>query len=168
MAKKQTFPVPGCNCCPHYQIIGGITRYCDCFKRRKAKRFKSSDPRFKAPKWCPRRLSPPVFRVYGFKDDMSEYMEMMHRMDYEMGRSKIISPSASHYKPRIELSLGQTAKEFYDSVQMEPLSDVLPLEVHSGEIIEIDDGLQPYYFYVLAYSTVIPLPYFYLTKGDPT
>lgn len=87
-------------------------------------------------------------------------MEMMHRMDYEMGRSKIISPSASHYKPRIELSLGQTAKQFYDSVQVEPLSDVLPLEVHSGEIIEIDDGLQPYHFYILGYGTVIPLPYF--------
>ena len=81
-------------------------------------------------------------------------------MDYDMGRSKIISPSASHYKIRIELPLGKTAKQFYDAVQVEPLPDVLPEEVHSGEVIEIDDGLQPYYFYVLDYASVIPLTYF--------
>ena len=168
MVKKQAFPVPGCRDCPHYQIVGGLTRYCNGFKRRKAKRFKSSDPKFKAPKWCPRRLSPPVCRIYGFRDEMSEYMEMINRVDYEMGRTKIISPSASHYNPRIELRVGMTAKQFYDATMEEPLSDILPAEVHSGEIIEIDDGLQPYYFYLLDYATVIPLPYFYLTKGDTT
>ena len=89
-------------------------------------------------------------------------------MDYEMGRSKIIAPSAVHYKPRIELRLGKTAKQFYESMQEEPLSDILPEEVHNGETIEIDDGLQPYYFYLLDYATVILLPYFYLTKGDTT
>ena len=61
-----------------------------------------------------------------------------------------------------------TAKQLYDATMEEPLSDILPAEVHSGEIIEIDDGLQPYYFYLLDYATVIPLPYFYLTKGDTT
>lgn len=49
-----------------------------------------------------------------------------------------------------------------------PGCSILPAEVHSGEIIEIDDGLQPYHFYILGYGTVIPLPYFYLTKGDTT
>lgn len=168
MAKNQSFPIPGCSDCPHYQVVGGLTRYCDGFKRRKAKRFKSSDPKFKAPKWCPRRLSPPVCRIYGFKDECSEYIELINRMDYHLGRTKIISPSAFHCKPRIELRLGMTVKQFYEATQEEPLCDILPEKVDSGEIIEIDDGLQPYYFYLLDYATVIPLPYFYLTKGDTT
>ena len=166
MAEKYTFPVPGCSSCQHYDVVGGITRYCSGFKRRKPKRFKNSDPRYKAPKWCPRRLSPPVCRIYGFKDECSEYIELMNRMDYGLGRTKIISPSASHYKPRIELRLSMTAKQFYEATQEEPLNDILPVEVHIGEIIEIDDGLQPYFFYVLNSSAVVLLPYFHLTKGD--
>lgn len=168
MVKKQTFPVPGCSDCPHYQVVGGLTRYCDGFKRRKAKRFKNSDLRYKAPQWCPRRLSPPMYRIYGFKDECSEYIELMNRMEYDLGRSKIISPSATHYKLRTEFPLGKTAKQFFDNTQEEPLCDILPEAVHNGEIIEIDDGLQPYYFYILDYATAIPLPYFYLTKGDTT
>lgn len=165
MAKKQTFPIPGCSACPHYGVVGGITRYCNGFKHRKPKRFKNSDPRYKAPKWYPRRLSPPVCRAYGFRDEMSEYVEMMNRVDYETGRAKIISPSFTHYQFRAELPLGKTAKQFYDALQEEPLNDILPVEVHIGEIIEIDDGLQPYFFYVLNSSTVVLLPYFHLTKG---
>lgn len=165
MAKKQTFPVPGCSTCPHYEVVGGITRYCSGFKRCKPKRFKSSDPKFKAPRWCPRRLSPPICRIYGFRDDCSEYMESLCWMDYDMGRSKIISPSATHYKLRTEFSLGKTAKQFFESTQEEPLCNILPEAVYNGEIIEIDDGLQPYYFYILDYAIALPLPYFRLMKG---
>lgn len=164
MAKKYTFPVPGCSSCPHYQVVGGLTRYCSGGKRRKPKRFRSSDPQFKAPKWCPRRISPPICRVYGFKDECSEYMELLWRMEYDAGRSKLLSPSPTHYKFRVELPLGKTAKQFHDAVQAEPLSDILPDEVNAGEIIEIDDGLKPYFFYVLSYGTVIPLPYFQKPK----
>lgn len=164
MAKKYTFPVPGCSCCPHYQVIGGLTRYCSGGKRRKPKRFRRSDPQFKAPKWCPRRISPPICRIYGYKDDRSEYMELMWRLEYDAGRSKVLSPSPSHYKLRMELPLGKNAKQFYDAAQREPLSDIFPEEIASGEIIEIDDGLQPYYFYMLGYGTVIPLPYFSITR----
>lgn len=159
MAKNQSFPIPGCSSCPHYEVVGGLTRYCSGFKRRKPKRFKSSDPRLKVPKWCPRRISPPIYRIYSFTDDRSEYMELIRRMDYEAGRSKLLSPSPSHYKPRAELPLGKTAKQFYLAAQEEPLSNILPVKVETGEIIEIDDGLQPYYFYLLDYATVIPLPY---------
>lgn len=92
-------------------------------------------------------------------------MDIFRRMEYEAGRSKIISPLAVYYKFRTELSLGKTAKQFYDATQEEPLSDVLPESVNNGEIIEIDDGLQPYYFYVLDYASIIPLPYFRLMEG---
>lgn len=64
----------------------------------------------------------------------------------------------------MELPLGKTAKQFHDSVQAEPLNDILPDEVNTGEVVEIDDGLKPYFFYVLSYGTVIPLPYFQKPK----
>ena len=164
MAKRYTFPGSVCDSCQHYEVVDGITRYCKGFKRRKAKQFKNSDPKIRVPKWCPRRLSTPACRVYGFKDECSAYMDILQRMEYEVGRSKDISPLASHYKVRTELPLGKTAKQFYDAIQDGPLSDVLPESVSNGEIIEIDDGLQPYYFYVMNYATVIPLPYFKLVN----
>ena len=164
MAKKYMFPVPGCSSCQYYEVVGGIARYCSGFKRRKSKRFRRSDPKIKAPSRCPKRLTPPVCMVYGFKDEESECMDLFWRMEYDAGRSKIISPLAVYYKFRTELSLGKTAKQFYDAIQEEPLSDILPEGVSNGEIIEIDDGLQPYYFYVLDYATAIPLPYFHLAK----
>ena len=40
------------------------------------------------------------------------------------------------------------------------MSDILPEKVDNGEIIEIDDGLKPYYFYVLDFAMIIPLSYF--------
>lgn len=99
---------------------------------------------FKASKWCPRRITPPVCRIHGFKDKRSEYMDFLSRSEYYTGRTKIISPPAFHYKLRTEIQLGLTAKQFFDAVQKEPLSGILPEEVSNGEIIEIDDGLKPF------------------------
>lgn len=169
MGKKYTFPVPGCGCCPHQQAAGSSiygTRYCAGFKHRKPKRFRRSDPVSKAPKWCPKRITPPACRVYGFKDEQSEHMDFLWREEYRSGRTKTISPSSFHYQFRAEIRLGMTARQFFDAVQESPLYDVLPEEVHSGEVIEIDDGLQAYCFYVLDSDTVIPLPYFRLPPAS--
>lgn len=163
MSKKYTFPVPGCGECPHHQQVGSVlceTRYCNGFKRRKPKRFGRSAPMYKAPKWCPRRISPPICRVHGFKDERSEHMDLLWRTQYGSGQVETVSPSPFHYAPRTEIPLKMTARQFFDATQEGPLSDVLSEEVGDGEIIEIDDGLQPYYFYKLDYATVIPLPYF--------
>ena len=167
MSRKWTFPVPGCGECPHHQQVGSTiygTRYCAGFKRRKPKRFSRSDPASKAPKWCPRRISPPVCRVHGFKDEQSEYTDLMWRTEYNAGRVKDISPAPFHYTPRTEIPLGMTARQFFDAAQEGPLSDILPEEVGDGEIIEIDDGLRPYWFYKLDFDTVVPLPYFRLDR----
>ena len=92
-------------------------------------------------------------------------MELHWRLEYISDQAKDISPAPFHYAPRTEIPLAMTAKQFYDAAQGGPLSEILPEEVKDGEIIEIDDGLQPYYFYKLDYATVIPLPYFRL-KGE--
>ena len=165
--QKYTFPVENCWNCQFYQKVGSLaseTRYCHGFKRKKARRFRSNDPLIKAPKWCPRRISPPICRIYGFKDERSEYMEGLFRRDYD--KDKYASPSPQHYAPRQEISLGLTAKRFYDEVQNHPLHEVLPpdADVKDGEIIEIDDGLKPYYFYVQSFGIVIPLRSFQMDK----
>ena len=163
MSKKYTFPVPGCGQCPHDRKVGGgvsETRYCAGFKRRKPKRFGKSDPVSKAPKWCPKRISPPVCRIHGFKDERSAFMDSLWRAEYRTGQMKAVSPAAFHYVFRTEIRLGMTARQFFEESQENPLSDILLEEVCDGEIIEIDDGLRPYYFYVLDFATVVPLPYF--------
>lgn len=165
MSKKYSFPVPGCRQCPCLQKVG-ITRYCAGFKHRKPKLFNGSDPAYKAPKWCPRRITPPLCRIYGFKDEHSACMDLLWRAEYRAGRMKIVFPAAFRYKFRTEIRLGMTARQFFDASREGPLQDILQEEVCDGEIIEIDNGLQPYYFYVLDSATVIPLPYFRFPSDD--
>ena len=72
-----------------------------------------------------------------------------------------ISASASRYQVRLEVELGLTARQFYDAIQMDYVSAVIPdSDLSGGEVIEIDDGLKPYYFYCLDQFTVVPLPFF--------
>ena len=165
MAKKFNFLSPSCLNCQYRLVMGNLsseTRYCTGFKKKKARRFRSSDPQIKPPKWCPRRLSPTICRIYGLKDTNSELMEFMLRN--EVG---IIHPSPHHYKLRTEIPLGMTAKEFFSETEKEYLKNILPpqVEVKAGEIIEIDDGFRPYCFYVDSFASVTPLAAFEMRKS---
>jgi hypothetical protein len=74
-------------------------------------------------------------------------------------------PLSSHYSPRMEVPTGLTAKQFYTSVKEECLSQIIPgLDVRPGEVICIDDGLKPYYFYYRSDYEISPLPGFNPTK----
>ena len=101
-------------------------------------------------------------RVYGFVNEESEFLEWcLNRRDYKPGAC--IIPQPSHYRLRLEVSLGKTAKQFYDATQLEPLSNIFSsygAQVGPGEIVEIDDGLKPYYFYCADGYDVIPLMMF--------
>ena len=160
MRKNPTFSTPSCLNCQYRLVIGDFTsetRFCTGFKKKKPRRFRRSDPRIKPPKWCPRRLSPSVCRIYGFADKNSELMEFMLRNDLGY-----IHPSPHHYKLRIEVPLGMTAKEFFEETEKTYLENILPPEVQvkSGEIIEIDDGFRPYCFYVNSSASVTSLAFF--------
>ena len=160
MRKNPTFSTPSCLTCQYRLVMGDSvseTRYCTGFRKKKPRRFRRSDPRIKPPKWCPQRLSPPVCRIYGFADKNSELMEFMLRNDLGY-----IHPSPHHYKLRMEVPLGMTAKEFFAETEKTYLENILPPEVQvkSGEIIEIDDGFRPYCFYVNSFTSVTPLAYF--------
>ena len=169
MAKRYSFPEPACMECRHHQYLGnGLSRsrYCGGFPKRKSpKRFRSSDPQRKAPKWCPRRLSPPVCRVYGFADEQSQVMDILSRNRFNPKKERYISVASSHYKLLLEKPLGMKAKAFYEAAETGDVYDILPEDVlEPGIVVEIDDGLKPYYFYFLSWSRVVPVYSFDLAR----
>jgi len=161
--KKYNFPGLDCPQCPFHQTVGGSidqTRYCNGFpKKRKPKRFRRSDPKYKPPKWCPRRISPTVCRIYGFADRDSEMTDwLLGRESHGHEKDAYIFAVESRYRLRLEVPLGMTAKQFYDAAQSEFVDGALSnVDVEHGEIIEIDDGLKPYYFYYVSWAKVIPV-----------
>ncbi len=162
MAKKYSFPELKCSDCEHFQQVGDIafgTRYCGGFpKKKKPKRFSSSDPQYKAPKWCPRRLSHPVCRVYGFADEHGKALDMITREHFDAKRDLYISVSEWHYKLRFETSTSVNARAFFEAVKCGDMDDFLEkADIQLGEVIEIDDGLKPYCFYCMNWSRMIPI-----------
>ena len=169
MPKKYSFPEMQCSSCPDFQRVGVElwgSRYCNGFpKKRKPKRFKSSDPKYKAPKWCPRRISPPVCRIYGFADEQSRAMDIFPRNRFDRKRDQYIYLSPSHYKLRLETTLGINAKTFFERSKHSDLDDFLvETDLSLGEVVEIDDGLRPYYFYYLSWSRFVPVSSFNLSS----
>lgn len=53
---------------------------------------------------------------------------------------------------RYEGSVAMTARDFFEQAQAQPIADILGFQVKIGEVIEIDDGLVPYYFHVCEYG----------------
>lgn len=71
MHTNQALRAYGCAECT-FLTCQGFERYCGGFpEKRKPKRFWKTDPQWKAPKWCPRRKTPAVYRVYHYKNDGS-------------------------------------------------------------------------------------------------
>lgn len=122
------------------------SRYCSDGKRIRV--FKSSDPKVYVPSWCPRRKSPAELRVYCYKDSNAWYLRQLLEKDGVHS-----SPSGYEYAVRYEGTVRLTARDFYEQTQRKPIADVLGFRVKTGEVIEIDDGLLPYYFHVCEYGT---------------
>lgn len=114
-----------------------------CLGAKKAVRFTAKDPTRYPPTWCPRRKTPCELRIYGFKSIRDEYLHDLLCRD--LGRS--ISPRASHYCVEAECTTELTPKRFWDSLKDHFLSELLPIQIHTHWIVEIDDGLKPVCFY---------------------
>ena len=118
----------------------------------------SSDPQFKAPKWCPRRITPPVCRIYGFADEQSQAMDALIRENFQPKRDRYIFPTPGHYRLQSEKRLNMNAKAFYNAAINGAVYDILSEDdIALGAVIEIDDGLKPYHFYYWGWSTVVPM-----------
>ena len=131
-------------------------RYCTGGKRIVT--FRSGDPKIYVPSWCPLRKSPSEFRIYCFKNSFVWMMQRMLRRD---GGS--FYPSAVDYAVRYEGVTDLTAASFHRALQEKSVFELLNLTVHQDEIVEIDDGLAPYYFF---FSGERPMPYVILFNGE--
>lgn len=157
--KKVRFSEPSCRYdCPFFKTSGTIlseTRYCMKASKR-GRRFRSKDPKSKPPRWCPRRITPPICRVYELKDEFSAALDYEERLRFDPQKQERYLPSTHRYRLRCEVP-GMGAEQFYSAVQEDLVEGVLPeAHIKPGEIIEIDDGLRPYYFYCYDSTTVIP------------
>jgi len=58
------------------------------------------------------------------------------------------NPAGFEYAVRYEGTVESTAREFYEQLQQKFVSDILGFHIGANEIIEIDDGLVPYFFHI--------------------
>lgn len=98
--KKITFSEPNCRFgCPHFKSVGSVlNETCYCMKKgKKGRRLGKKDLKRRPPEWCPRRLKTPVCRIYGFKDEMHEALELDNRLNFEPDKHDWYFPSSHHY-----------------------------------------------------------------------
>ena len=162
---KNLFHKPRCSSCEYYgvhnesvpkKVAGAFLRvgcrYCSGGKRIRV--FKRSDPKVYIPSWCPRRKESAELRVYCYKDTDAWFLSFLFEQD---GAHR--SAHGYEYAVRHECSTELTAKGFYESTEHKLISDVLGFPVQVNEVIEIDDGLRPYFFVVHEYGVEL-LAYF--------
>lgn len=148
---KINYRQPNCAECPallRAQPFSDDRNYCNGFGGKKKKSMGKKVPTRKIMDWCPKRISPPTCRIFGFVDDNAASME------FEMHHSLMVSkdthafPSPFHYKFKQTYPLGLTAKAFCSMLETTPVSTLFPdYKFEFGEVIEINDGFKPYYFY---------------------
>lgn len=161
--KALTFTQPSCWGCPSlFQAKSSYeSNYCTGFPGKKQKRFPKGSPKRKIPDWCPKRISPPVCRIYGFISDEEAVMEFMLNNDAKILEQGVAFPSERRYQLRCSYPLGMSAKELYEELQRRAISDIFPdVEFEFGEVVEIEDGLKPYCLYYAADKGFIPAPTF--------
>ena len=115
-------------------------RYCTGGKR--TKRFAAHDPKELVPVWCPRRNAPPVLRIYRLKDEQSRYMHYMFK-----SAESSYSPTEHRYALLYEGKSEFNAIEFQRKAQEDIIFELDGQRLEIDDVIEIDDGLCPYWFY---------------------
>lgn len=104
---------------------------------------------------------PPVYRAYVFINEQSSDMDFLTKEHFDLKRDPYIYPLAYRYKLRFETPLDINARTFYERVSHGDLANFLmEANVSFGEIVEIDDGLHPYFFYYLSWSRLVLAPSF--------
>ena len=116
-----------------------------CLGSKKARLFKKCDPAIDVPGWCPRRKFPCELRVYGFKSSSDELLHFS--LCHDMGKTLLPSEHryALIYEGRTELS----PRDFWARCEttLDPTEGVLENPIELYQVLEIDDGLNPAFFY---------------------
>lgn len=105
--------------------------------------IKPKDPKEKVPAWRPRKTTPCAVRVYHYKNPDTELLQSLLR---QRGIEPYVS--ATDYAVCYESHTDISAEEFQNEVCFLNLSDRLGFPLHPWEVLEIDDGLYPYFFYL--------------------
>ncbi len=146
---------PRCGTCDRLKIYSGALpmkthgvmlhvgdKYCDCGK--KYRKFKKSELKKSIQEWCPRRKNPPELKVYCFKDDDAEDL---HGLLFLMGDRMQDSPIAHRYALRFKGHSPVCAYDLGKCLEADANIPDLGTPVDLFEVVEIDDGLKPYFFY---------------------
>lgn len=112
--------------------------YCKGSKKYRA--FRKNDPKTYPPDWCPKKKCPSEFRIYALKDSDAWFFRLLTgSKSAPMGYQCAVRETGT-----VELAPYQFFRDCEDT----SVSELLGTTVNSGEIVEIDDGLKPYFFYV--------------------
>lgn len=122
-------------------------RYCTGGKR--IRQFKSRDPKVTVPSWCPIRKSPAIIRIYCYKNSQAALLRLLIQSDKNPR-----TPMGHEYAMRYEGTISRAARELDNWEGSGSLEQFLGIPVHAEEIVEIDDGLNSYYFYIQNIFTV--------------
>ena len=137
------------------QMLPGRT-YCKGGKKYRA--FRSHDRKSLPPLWCPKRKTPCEFRIYTYKDTNTCYL---HRL---LHQGESVPPSGYQCAVRLSGTLDMTPAAFFSMSKEKSATELLGVQVNSGEIVEIDDGLKPCCFYVEC-GEIQYLPYWNAEKA---
>ena len=145
---KYDFSEPLCASCEHRK--GDITKYCHGFPNRKnPRRFRASDPKYKAPKWCPKRLRASAVRIYRCKDSQSWLFAHESILLSRNEMYKYAAISEFRYTLAFEYHSGITAKAFYELSLTCNCNELYGFTLETCDVIEVDDGLKAYSFLYL-------------------
>lgn len=124
-------------------------RYCLAGKR--ARLFKKKDPKVYVPKWCPRRISPPILRVYGQIDGA------LHYHDVYVGGHQMTWPDAGGYALRFQGRALYAGRDFYTIIHNREkdhpvgaaeIAEELSTPVSRHDVVEFDDGIKPMFYWL--------------------
>lgn len=111
-----------------------------CTAGKKPRVFKKKECKVYPPDWCPKKKWPCEFRIYTFKNIRSR---CMHSMFHE-GEVPSEFRCAVRQEGVVELS----PMAFFSGPEDSTAAQLLGVAVNSGEIVEMDDGLKHYCFYL--------------------
>jgi len=114
-----------------------------CRGGKRIRMFRPKDPKVYPPAWCPKRKKPAEYRIYAYRNAAVWYCRELFKRN-----GVPISPKGFEYALRAEGSTGMDAAAFQKALKGQSPSKLLGVPVHMDDIIEIDDGLRPYFFYV--------------------
>jgi len=86
---------------------------------------------------------PAEYRIYSYRNAVVWYYR---RLFQKAGAP--LAPSGYEYALRAEGSISMAPAAFQKAMKGQPPSELLGIPTYMGDVIEIDDGLRPYFFFV--------------------